>query len=222
MNREKNIPDRADTFLKTTNKEDKIAIIHDSDPDGVCSAVILSKIIERIRGRPADAHMPLQKKRITQNILNEIEHIGATKVIIADYSADQQYEELKKLSKSAEILVVDHHKVYKKINDDKITVYKPQFFSTIDPSKYCTAKLAYDAAERLGTQKGLDWIAAIACIADIATEPFTNWIQEVYKNYGIEPKDDPFETLLGKLASAITYSEVYNPKLISECYDILY
>ena len=51
-------------------------------------------------------------------------------------------------------------------------IYKPQFFSTVEPARYCTGKLAYDAALRVEDVSDLDWMAAAACIADIATSPW--------------------------------------------------
>lgn len=221
---ETKIPDRVKEFLKGITRKDKVCIIHDTDPDGVCSAVIMAKCIERLRNRKIDLHIPLDKKQygITQKMIKTVKKAGISKLITADFSAEQDLKTLKELEKQAEILVIDHHKVYSEYQSSRTILYKPQFFTTVEPNMYCTAKLAYDAASSVAKAEDLDWIAATACIADIATSPWKEWLSEVFKKYKVKPNKDLFRTKLGQTAATISSVEVYDARLVPKCFDEFY
>jgi len=215
---------RVDDFLRGITPEDKIALIHDTDPDGICSAVIMAKCIERLCGAKITIRLPLDKKKygINENMVAQFKKAGITKLITADFSAEQDPDVLKDLEQTMSILIIDHHKLYGDYKSEKTIVYKPQYFSSIEPSRYCTAKLAYDAALRVADVTDLDWMAAAGCIADIATEPWKEWLAEVFKKYDAEMKDDLFQTKLGQVSATISSTAVYDENLITECYDHFY
>ncbi|MCX6708414.1 MAG: DHH family phosphoesterase [Candidatus Woesearchaeota archaeon] len=215
---------RAENFLKTISKKDKVAIIHDTDPDGVCAAVITAKCIERLRGKKIELHIPLEKEEygITKRMIQQMNKYKINKLIALDFSTDQNLPLLKKLEKQMHILNIDHHKLYNNYQSDKTTLYKPQLFTTIEPSTYCTAKLAYDLASRVTNVSDLDWMAAAACIADIATTPWKKWLAQVFKKHKSPIKRELFKTKLGKVAVIMSSTEVYDVRLIPECYEIVY
>lgn len=215
---------KVDSFLRNITKQDKVCIIHDTDPDGVCSAVIIAKCIERLRGKKIDVRIPLDKKQygITDSMLKRIKQKKITKLITTDFSAEHNIPVLKKIEKQADILVVDHHKLYADYHSDKTILYKPQYFTTIEPSTYCTGKLAYDAASRVMDVSDLDWMAAAACIADIATAPWKEWLAEVFKKYKVKQNKNPFYTDIGQVAVTISSAEVYDVKLVPKCFDVFY
>ncbi|MEM3154024.1 MAG: DHH family phosphoesterase [Candidatus Woesearchaeota archaeon] len=215
---------RVDRFLLDITPQDKICIIHDTDPDGVCSAVIMAKCIERLRGRKIDLRIPLDKKQygLTKDMLKKIKQHKITKLITTDFSAEHNLPALKEIEKQADILVIDHHKLYADYQSQKTILCKPQYFTTIEPSTYCTGKLAYDAANRVTDVNDLDWIAAAACIADIATAPWKDWLAKVFKKYKIKQNKNPFQTEIGQVAATISSTEVYNSKLVPKCFDIFY
>ena len=68
----------------------------------------------------------------------------------------------------------------------------------------------------------LDWMAATASIADIATGPWTDWIKQVYKKHKIRHSGDLFTTLLGQVAEIINSAGVYNPKLSNRSFAVLF
>ena len=216
--------ERVDNFLRNITKQDKICIIHDTDPDGVCSAVIMAKCIERLHGKKIDVRIPLDKKQygITDKMMKKIKSKKITKLITTDFSAEHNIPILKEIEKQAEILVVDHHKLYADYKSDKTILYKPQYFTNIEPSTYCTAKLAYDAANRVVDASDLDWVAATACIADIATAPWKEWLSNVFKKYKVKMKKELFQTDIGQVAATISSTEVYDVKLVPQCYDVFY
>ncbi len=216
--------ERVDDFLRNITKEDRVCIIHDTDPDGVCSAVIIAKCIERLRGKKIELRIPLDKKQygITNYMKKKIKTKKITKLITTDFSAEHDIPVLKEIEKQADILIVDHHKLYADYKSNKTTLYKPQYFTTIEPSTYCTAKLAYDAASRVTDVSDLDWMAATACIADIATAPWKKWLSNVFKKYKVKMKKELFQTGIGQVAATISSTEVYDVKLVPQCYDVFY
>lgn len=216
--------EKVDNFLKNITKKDIVTLIHDTDPDGICSGTIMAKCVERLRGRTIDFRIPLDKANygLTQNMLSEIKKNKSTKVITCDFSAEGNLPALQEIEKQAKILVVDHHKLYNDYQTERVILYKPQFFASIEPSTYCTAKLAYDAAARVCDVSDLDWIAAAGCIADIATTPWTEWIAQVFKKYNVSMKENFFDTVVGQCAATISSTEVYDVTLVPQCFDAFY
>jgi len=219
-----NVLEKVDDFLRNITPEDKVCIIHDTDPDGVGSAVIMAKCIERLRGRTIDLRIPLDKAHygLTPEMLRKIKQNQITKLITADFSAEHDLKSLKKVEKQAEVLIIDHHKLYSDYKSPKVVLYKPQFFTDIDPSTYCTAKLAYDAAGRMTDVSDLDWMAAAACIADIATKPWKKWLASVFKKYNVPMKKELFQTEIGQVAATVSSTEVYDARLVPKCFDAFY
>ncbi|MBS3147639.1 DHH family phosphoesterase [Candidatus Woesearchaeota archaeon] len=220
--------ERVDAFLRGITAEDKVVIVHDTDPDGICSAVIMAKCIERLRKRKIDLHISLDRKThgISAAMISSFKKKKITKIITTDFSLEQDPETIKKLEKFASILVVDHHKVYNEIQSDKTLLYKPQFFTSIDPPKYCTGKLAYDAANRVVNASDLDWMTAAACIADIATQPWEDWLSQVLSKHNIHitnfDNSELFKNRIGQVAATISSTEIYNQKLVPKCFDAFY
>ena len=119
------------------------------------------------------------------------------------------------------MLIIDHHKIYHDVNN-KTVMIKPQLIGKIQPSRYCTAKLAYDICSKICDISDLDWLAAVASIADIATEPWKKWLKKVFKKYGFVLKKDLFQTKLGKTASVINSAYTYNPKTVKKTVEIVF
>lgn len=220
--------ERVDAFLRAITPEDKVAIVHDTDPDGICSAVIMAKCVERLRKRAIDIHVPLDRKihGISASMIAKFKKKKINKIITTDFSLEQDPQTIQKIEKFASILVVDHHKLYNDIKSQKTLLYKPQFFTSVDPPKYCTGKLAYDAANRVVNASDLDWMAAAACIADIATQPWEDWLGHVLKRYGINvtnfDNSELFKNPIGQVAATISSTEIYNQKLVPKCFDAFY
>ncbi|OYT32721.1 hypothetical protein B6U93_00715 [Candidatus Woesearchaeota archaeon ex4484_78] len=218
------ILEKAKKYIQGIGKKDKICIIHDTDPDGICAAIIIQKCIKKLLNKKAEITMPFDKETysITQKTINMLKKKGINKIIFLDFSIDQHLKTLKKLEKWAQILIIDHHKIYHKINNKKITMIKPQMFTKIPPSKYCTAKLAYDICSQITDMKESDWLAATASIADVATEPWKKWIKKIFKKHKIKWKKNLFETKLGQTATIINNTYTYNPKTLKKIIKTVY
>ncbi|PIN75600.1 hypothetical protein COV18_02020 [Candidatus Woesearchaeota archaeon CG10_big_fil_rev_8_21_14_0_10_37_12] len=211
-------------FLRNITKKDKIAIVHDTDPDGICSAVIVAKFIERYRGKKIEIHMPLNRKMhgFTDDMFTQFKQANITKIITTDFPAGEHKEMLQKFSKKFPILVIDHHRVYLDKPMDNVILYNPHLFSTIEPARYCTGKLAYDLISQITNISDLDWVAATASIADIAHQPWMHWIKQTFEKYNYEFKEELFKTTIGDVAITISSTEVYDEKLVNDCFNLLY
>ncbi len=217
--------DRTVNYIKGISSKDKVAIIHDSDPDGVCSGVLIAKAIERNRGRPIDLrHNQLNKQHaINEETLALIKKNKINKLISTDLSLEEDPAMLKKLSDVTEILIIDHHKLKEEINNERIIMFKPQLvYADINPSKYCSAKLAFDLGSKVADISDLDWISAIGVIADVSTEMWAEFLDKVFLRYNLEKKKDWFESDLGKCAELISNTECFDDRLAKESFEIVY
>lgn len=214
--------ERARKFIKRITKENKVCILHDTDPDGICAAVILAKCVQKLRGKPIDLRLSLQRRKIAETTITTLQRDKITHLIIADFSADQFPDELRIIAKTCKVLIVDHHTLYNEIKHDGIVLCKPQLITKTDPSQYCTAKLSYDITKEITNIETADWLAAVGCIADMAVKPWQEWLDRVFSKYNVGKKSDLFETTIGKVASIIVNTEVYDKKLVNTCYEYLY
>ena len=54
MEGKKELKERFRKFIDGLSKEDVVAVMHHTDSDGVCSGVIMAKLVERKRGKKID------------------------------------------------------------------------------------------------------------------------------------------------------------------------
>lgn len=211
-------------FINSIAPEDRVAVIHHTDPDGVCSGVIISKVVERLRGKKIDLRHN-QKGNVhilTPETLKLLRSRKINKLIITDLGTDENPEYLKKVEKFADILVIDHHKVYNNLNSRKIVFIKPQLVCDINPARYAASKLCYDLGGLVSDVSDLDWIAAVGSIGDIATQPWSVWLSRVFQKYGLKRKKDLFKTQFGKVAILISSAESFDVKNVKLAFNILY
>lgn len=215
---------KVEEFLKNIKKEDKVAIIHHTDPDGVCSGVLAAKLVEKIRGKKVDLRH--NQDRSTHGFTDEtaklLKQKKINKVITTDISSEENYENWKKIEEFAEILIIDHHPtIYSETQ--KTTIIKPQLFQEeIIPVKYCASKLVYDIASRIIDFSGNDWIAGIGIIGDIGTDVWKEFLEKTFNKYKFKKNKDWFETILGEGAKTISSVECYDDKITYQTFEILY
>jgi single-stranded DNA-specific DHH superfamily exonuclease len=211
-------------FISSITKKDRVAVIHHTDPDGVCSGVILSKLVERIRKKKIDFRINQRGNihYITDDTIKRLKAKKINKVIITDLTVDEHPVGVKKLSEFASVLIIDHHPVYNDLDSKKIVMIKSFFVSDISSSRYCAAKLSYDLANLMVDLSDLDWLAAVGSIGDIATGPFRPWLRKVFRRHRIKLKKDLFKTRLGGVAILISSAESFDVKNVKLCFDIIY
>ena len=113
-----NFKDRFSDFVKGVKKTDEIAVLYDTDADGICSAVIFYRALEKL-GHKVERFIPCSHANFNEARIKALRDEKVNKVVMLDFSADQ-YDFLAQAIKDFdEIIVIDHHKIY--------PVLQPQF-----------------------------------------------------------------------------------------------
>lgn len=224
MDSKSKLVERFRNFINSIAKDDIVAVLHHTDPDGVCSGVVIAKLVERKRGKKVDLHLNQKANEIpivdkTVEILRENK---VNKLIITDLCVDQAPANVKKIEEFSEILVLDHHKIYSDINSEKTVFLKPQLLSEKKPGSYPAAKFCFDIASEIEDMADLDWVAAMGIIGDSAFTSWADFLDNVFSKYRIEKKSDIFYTELGMAASLISNAESYDSANSSKSFEIVY
>ncbi|MBS3148180.1 DHH family phosphoesterase [Candidatus Woesearchaeota archaeon] len=189
-------------WIKNLKPEQKIAVVHDRDADGMCAALLVMKGFERLNlPRPVRLNQKLGEKTITQATIRKLRKLCVTAVITTDMAVDQNPLSIKELEKFCKVLVFDHHKPSADIHSDKTTVIRSQDFT----EKYCpTSKLVFDLFEKITTCSGLEWVASVGTIADGGYEQWKDVV-----DYTIKTKGTTFDDLkkIGVVIGSVSLHE---------------
>ena len=210
------------TFIDGIAPLDRIAVIHHTDCDGICSGFVTNKALERLGHEPV-LMVAMSVRDIHSSLVRLLKKHRITKTISVDLVLDQLPDTVKQASEVSDILVIDHHKVYKKIQSEKVIVIK---HTHLGIEKYTPAsRLAYDLFSELVDIRDLKWIAAAGVINDIGYQQNKRFVDLVLKDKGlvkeITPDSDIFATTLGKAAAYIGYTGVFVPRRIKQALRVL-
>lgn len=185
-------------FCERVNIEDKIAILYDTDPDGVSSAAIVAKAIERLRKKPVDLifHSGHADVALTYPVIEMLKKKQIGLLITVDKPIEQNPATLQEGLKHFEMVIFDHHRYEHEVNSEKCIWIKPGFFSDIDPGRYPTAKMVYDLFYPCVDIQDLDWMSAIGTVSDGAYLQWNFFIDEVIKKYRIPTWKPPYEVTM--------------------------
>ncbi len=169
-------------FIKQLNGKNRVAIIYDSDPDGLTAAVITSKAVERIRGKKPElvffqAHATVS---LQDNSIQKLKKNKINRLIILDLAVDQDAKQIKKAEKICKILVLDHHKSYQSISSKKTTLIKASSLSFMEPSKYATSKMAFDLFSEVTNISDLKWLACIGLMGDYCVKAWKKFFDQAF------------------------------------------
>jgi len=218
--------ERIDRFLMSFSPKEKIAIVHDYDPDGLCSAVIMNRLIERLRGKPADLHFTPPrgaKNTVAPEVFAKLRQKKITKVIFTDLAVHEDAAAVKKLEKQCEIMIIDHHQFFHDLTSERTVLAMPQLLADdIDPSRYTSTKLAYDLANRHAGMEECDWIAAIGTISDMAGREWPEFLAQVFEKHKLRPNPkDWFKSDLGTVSGMFFSAMAIDAKNVEYCFDVL-
>ena len=144
----------SETFLqKTANK--KIHLVSHYDTDGITSAAILSKTLERIEKQ-------FSLKIIKQLTEEEISQFPNDRIIILTDLGSGSLNELSKIEN--DIFIIDHHEISGTLNDN-IKMINPHLLDRGE--ELCSAELCYLFSKHLSEEnKKLAYLAIIGMIGD--------------------------------------------------------
>ena len=195
-------------FLEKSEEDDNIGIIHHWDMDGTSSSVIISKILEEVRGDPAQ-WVSIPEKRayhLSEDDHDKIEDLD--KLIILDFNLEA--DEMEKLLEDydLEILMVDHHNFNR----------KPEGVSFVNPREFeedvyipCS-KICLDIAESFGLKDELRWIAGMGVIQDFGVDSCPELFENLADEYDKYLPDELTQQQLAKNCEYGRYSSILNIK----------
>lgn len=201
---------KIDGFVKSLNEDTRIALLHDTDPDGVCSGVLFNHAVTRIRGKGIDLRIEQKHNDValTNETLELIKRLKPDWVAITDKSVDSNPALFKEAEKHCKFLVFDHHKILADLNSDKTIFAKAQYINPkIDGSLYPTTKLVYDLFSKYADLTDLDWIAAVGIIADMAQKQWIEFLDKTFAKYNVDKGTNYFDTPIGKVSALISVAD---------------
>ena len=158
-----------DIMAKSFAADDRIALVHDLDADGISSGAIAYNAIRLLRGKAPDAVItqPYKTTELLPRTISLLKNKKIQKLLVVDSALDQSRESIEKAKRAVQqIMVLDHHKDYGFNDDNRVLVVKPQFVSETEPSKYPTAKFAFDLFSRHVDMREYSWLACVGLIGD--------------------------------------------------------
>ncbi len=194
-------------FLKDIDENDEVTIIHHWDMDGTSSSVIISKILEKVRGSPADEVMIPHTRAYH---LGEEDHEAlenTDKLIVLDFNLGA--DELEDLDQNfgLDALIVDHHSFDRKPN---IPFVNPRLVKE-DDYVPCS-KVCLDIASHFGLEDDTRWIAGLGVIQDFGVDSCPELFEKLNEKYDKYLPKELSQQELAKNCEYGRYSSVLNIK----------
>ncbi len=228
--------DRFRQACLSLNGQKRVVIVHHSDTDGLCSALVAAKAIEKISGKAPEHVIPFDygDDEADKIFSEKIKKLSPDTLFVLDVNIDSREKLLKALGKEAGTLVViDHHKIYRDWNSEKIVFLKAQYFRKMDGSRYANAKFTFDLFGRIVELEEMGWAACIGILGDNAYYSWKKFFEKTLPRAGISLVEIKKIAKLIEAVEAVRNSEFQNlfwemfraksPKSIlgSEYFDVL-
>ena len=170
-------------FCKGLSKNDRVAILHHSDSDGLCSAVITAKAIESLTGKKPVVvrHYEYGNVKQGKKAASLMKKKKANILIVLDIGIDSAPHSLQEYCAFEKCLIIDHHTMYKDLNSENTVFLKAQFFTKKDPSTYVTSKFAFDLFSKVTDVSKLDWVACVGIIGDMSLKNWKPFVKKTIK-----------------------------------------
>ncbi|MFB6158738.1 MAG: DHH family phosphoesterase [Candidatus Nanohalobium sp.] len=194
-------------FLEKAEEDENIGIIHHWDMDGTSSSVIISKILEKVRGGPADwVSIPEERAyHLSEKDREKIKDVD--RLIVLDFNlAADELEEVRK-DYGVQVLVVDHHS-FDRVPE--VPFVNPREFDS-DVYVPCS-KVCLDISEEFGLKDELRWIAGLGVIQDFGVDSCPELFEELDEKYEKYLPEDLNQQQLAKNCEYGRYSSVLNIK----------
>ncbi len=194
-------------FCKSLSTKDNVAILHHEDVDGLCAGTIASRAVEKLCGKKPKISIPFQYGRMAPEGLSALlEKNRINKLICVDLGLDSFPEIVFSAEKFCEILILDHHKIYRDLNSDKTVFLKTQFFSKKEPSSYVASKFSFDLFMKVSDISECDWIACVGILGDMSFKAWKPFFRKTEKKRKTSFKE------LDRIRELIEAVETISPK----------
>ncbi|MFB6144043.1 MAG: DHH family phosphoesterase [Candidatus Nanohaloarchaea archaeon] len=194
-------------YLETIGEDEEVLIVHHWDMDGISSSAIISKILEELRGRPADeVTIPVQRSyHLTEEDMEKVD--SADRLIVLDFNLGA--EELEELDsrEDLEVLVVDHHSF-----EDEPDVHFVNPRAQNSDAYIPCSMITQEIAEEFGIGDETRWIAGLGIIQDFGVENCRELFEELDPEYDRYLPGKIEQEELAKNCEYGRYSSVLNIK----------
>ena len=199
-------------FCSNLNEKDRIALLHHSDPDGFCSALIVMKAVEQLVGKLPEhiSHYEYSNQDQAKILLDAAKKKKLNKLIIVDIGIDGDKNHKRLFGSFENVLVIDHHKIYNDLNSEKIVFLKAKWFLEIDSAQYACSKFCFDLFNKVLDLSSLDWVACVGLIGDMCFNQWKEFVKETMKKRNIKLDD------LNALVDLIAATEVMDEKKMNK------
>jgi single-stranded DNA-specific DHH superfamily exonuclease len=192
------------SFMNNIGEEDNVALISHIDLDGITSAKVINQIVS-----PKVVKL-VHYEEFNDSLFSELKSEGVNKVVITDLGINNP-EVLYKLSGFCEILIIDHHEFRRDFNSEKIIF--------INSRDYCASFICYSLVSKIKNVEKVDWLVALACVADCMWENNVEFMKRVYLKYGEEFNEkNPRKGRFWELIKTFSLSIIYFQKNLVEFY----
>jgi len=200
-----------DEFMQSIKPEENVLLVHHRDTDGLCSALVVSKALQKLRGKPADFVESAEYTDFSV-VLEKAHSLNPDRIICVDLSIDQKKEIIQELESIAPLLLIDHHKLYNDLQSDRTVFIKAQMLSDLDGSKYPASKLSFDLCSRISDLSEEKWIACVGILGDMGYNQWKEFVDSTAKELKLTLNDFEF------LKSLINAVETVAPQNFSELF----
>ena len=195
-------------FIENVEPEDNVTIIHHWDMDGTSSATIVSKIVENVRGEPADeVTIPAERAyHLTDEDHRVLEDTDVLMVLDFNLEADELESIVDEYG--VDLLVVDHHS-FDRVPDKGVFVNPRE----TDAEIYlpCSA-ICLNISDFFGLYEELVWIAGMGVIQDYGVDSSPELFEALNEKYSTYLPEDLTQHELAKNCEYGRYSSVLNIK----------
>jgi single-stranded DNA-specific DHH superfamily exonuclease len=214
-------------FLSDNLESKNICLIYDTDADGLSSAVLITKVLEKLDVKlklgitevsRANFLSPDNMKKIRDNGINFIISVD---IPLAGLNLMSQYNEL--VSEGVKFLIFDHHEYTKEL-EQSVYVHPVNLIGK-EMATCCTSKMVYDTINDITNLEEYDWIKAVGMLGDLAFLDFPEEVQNIINKYEgkkvlIKSNEDYYnKTKLGKCTIIDLPRSLGENKYVIECYN---
>jgi single-stranded DNA-specific DHH superfamily exonuclease len=215
--------DKFQNYVKNIKLTDKICVLyHGYCGDGLGSAVITIKSLERILKRKVDFRIHYTVFEITDELIDYFKKNSITKVVVVDNALYAREDMIKKAENVVDILIIDHHEYVNDLNSEKTTfIHASLYNNKIKSHFYPASKLVYDLFSTITDVSDLDWIACMGLISDRGYNQWKAFVDSVLIKYKIPYNDNIFMTELGTCVSNVGGGRSFK-EAIDSLFELLY
>lgn len=181
------------------------------DADGLCSASLIAKVLLQ---HNKEFHLSVVKQ-LEKGIVDSLEKENYDIFLFTDIGSGQ-LNEVKRLLKKAVVIIIDHHPIHEKVDDENLILINPHSFGIDGGNEVSASTIAYLLAREFGLMDS-EHLSLIGTIGDMQeTDGVLNGLNKVVfenKNGNITSRKGlkAFGRISKPLHKAIAYSTEHIP-----------